>query len=414
MAANKLALNTYLHDAFNPNSATNPSYLVKNFIDEMSDFDGGSEAKFQHNSVRILPQSNLSNVFNGSSQQIDYQINRGQTICHYDKITLRLQLTNTGGALATVLASHFLIDYIQVNLGGATIETIYAHHLLYNELYLADDDEQVFNDRANRFYSGGIQGTPYTSGGTIAAGATRTFYIEIPCVFTRTECFMPAIEQTVGFRVFWNATALTSTSLATTMQLSDCDILISGREYNDIVKQKLLARYKSYDHVMPYYEPQRTIIPGQAIQSINKTQVRLTEFGGMLSSQIILMVLPQGAVQENLYFFQNTTKFDILRNGNTVSSFQDQPSDWVREQMSQLFNTTAVPSQNIFVIAQSNMPVESAKFGLQRGSLFMTNNDALEIQAAVAGTYDVYVLTYRFCNAVVTKTGQFQLNAIAG
>lgn len=408
---NKLELNKYHHDPFVA-SGNGGAYLVKNFVDEIAEFDAGAAAKYQHNSIRIIPQSNLSNIFNGSAQQLDYQINRGQVVCHFDKIDLHFTLTNTGANAATLLASHFLIDYIEVLMGGGTIETIYNHNLLYSELYLADDDEQVFNNRAVRNYAGGIQGTVYTGPANLAAAASRTFFVEVPCVFTRTKAFIPAIDQVIGFRVHFASSALASTSLATTISLTNADMLISGKEYNDVVKQKLLARYKTYDHVMPYYEPQRTVIPGQTISAVTKTNVKMTEFGGMLSSQIVVLLVPQGAVQENLYNFAATVKLDIFRNGMTVSSYQDQPTEWIKQQMAELFNTTAVATQNIYVIPQSCYPAESAEIGIQRGAVFMTNNDILEIQAAVGAVYDVYVLCYRFCNATITKDGQFLLQPV--
>jgi hypothetical protein len=403
---NKLDLNKYQHDSF-VQSGNGGAYLVKDFIDEIAEFDSGAAAKFQHNSVRIIPQSNLSNIFNGSAQQLDYQINRGQVVCHFDSINLHLIISNTGANAATLLASHFMIDYIEVLMGGGTIETIYNHNLLYNELFLAESDEEVFNNRAVRNYAGGIQGTSYTGPSNLGVGATREFFVEVPCVFTRTKAFIPAIDQTIGFRVHFASSALNSTSLATTITLVNADMLIDGKEYNDVIKQKLLARYKTYDHVMPYYEPQRTVIPGQVISATTKTNVKITEFGGMLSSQIVVLLVPNGATAQNLYSFGS-----VLRNGMTVSSYQDQPSIWIKQQMAKLFNTTAVATENIYVITQSCMPVESADIGLQRGAVFMTNNDILEIQASIQNTYDVYVLCYRFCNATITKTGQFLLQPI--
>lgn len=407
----KLDLQTYDHDPF-VKASNGGSYLVKNFVDEFSDYDSGARAKYQHNSLRVNPQSGLSNIFNSSAQQLDFLFPRCANVCHYDKIDLYLTIQNTGANLATLLASHFMIDYIEVMVSGATVETIYSHHLLYNELYLAEDDESVYNNRALRAFNGGIQGTAYTGPGTLAAGVSRTFFIEIPCVFSRTECFMPAINSDILFRVHFQPTALTSASLATTITLTNADIFISGREYDDVTKQKLIARYKKIDHVMPYYEGIRAIISSQAISAATKSNIKISEFSGSLSSQLVVMLVSAGAVQENLYNFQGTTKLDILRNGLTVSSFQDQPTTWLLQQMAEKFNTTAVSSQNVYVITQSNAPAESVDIGVQRGGIFLTTNDILEIQASINNTYDVYVLCYRFCNATITKTGNFILQPI--
>lgn len=410
---NKLDLNKYQHDPFVA-SGNGGTYLVKNFIDELSEFDSGASAKFQHSSIRVPPQSNLSNIFNGSVQQLDYQVNRDSIVCHFDKMCLRLTITNTGANAATLLASHFMIDYVEILMGGGLIETIYSQHLFYNELYLAADDEEVYNNRNLHAFQGGIQGTAYTGPTNLAAGASRTFYVEIPCVFTRTKSFIPAIAQTITTRVHFAPLAITSASLATTIVLTDADLLIEGKQYDDVIRNKLLARYKTYDHVMPYYQPQRTFISGQTISATSKSQVKLTEFGGFASSQVVVFLVSAGATREALYNFSATQKLDILRNGTPVSSFSDQPSDWILQQMTHLFNTTAVSSQNIYVIPQSCYPVEAADIGLQRGSVFMTNNDVLEIQAAIQNTYDVYVLCYRFCNITITKDGRYVIQQVTG
>lgn len=407
----KLDLQTYQHDPFVP-AANGGAYYVKNFVDEFTEYDAGARAKFQHNSLRVNPQSGLSNIFNGSNQQLDFLMPRCSNVCHYDKIDLYMSISNTGAAIGTLLASHFMIDYIEVMVSGATVETIYSHHLMYNELYLAEDDEQVFNNRKLRAFAGGIQNTAYTGPGAIGVGLSTTFLVEIPCVFSRTECFMPAINSDILFRVHFTSTALASTSLATTITLTNCDIFISGREYDSVTKEKLIARYKSVDHVMPYYEPIRAIVSGQTINSATKSNVKISEFSGSLSSQLVIMLVAAGAVQENLYIFSGTQKLDILRNGLTVSSFQDCPTPWILQQMAEKFNTTAVSSQNVYVITQSNAPVESVDIGVQRGGIFLTTNDILEIQSLVTAAYDVYILCYRFCNATVTKTGNFILQPI--
>lgn len=409
---NKLDLvNKYQHDPF-AQSGNGSTYLVRNFLDEISDFDSSASAKFQHSSIQIVPQSTLSSIFNGSQQQLDYLINTGLDICHFDQICLNPIISNAGPGIATPLASHFLVDYIEIMVGGSTIETIYAHHLLYNELYIQESDDQVRNNRAIRAYNGGLQGTNYTNATNLAVGVSRSFFIEIPCVFTRTKAFMAAIDKTIVIRVHFVPNPLASTSAATTLTLTSCDMLISGKQYNDVIKNKLINRYRTYDHVMPYYDPQRAIISGQNLSSANKTQVKITEFGGMAASQIVVFLVPPGATREQLYQFNELLKIDIFRNGKTISSFQEQPALWVKQQMAELFNTTAAFTEFIYVIPQSCYPLESLQYGIQRGQVFMTNNDIIEIQPSVSGVYDVYVLCYRFCNATISTDGVFKLYPI--
>lgn len=409
MSNNKLALNRYDHDAVVGNSQM-PTYMVRNYKDEVFDYDAGANAKFEHDSIRINPQSGLANVFtSGSEQQIDFIINPGNLISHFDKIQLRCTIGNGGAAAATVLPSHFMINLIEVMVSGATIEEIYPQHLLFNDLYLSNSDEEVINDRSLRNYVGGIEGTLYTNPATLAAGASRSFYVEIPCVFSKTKCFMDAIRQVITFRIHFSSTALVSTSLATTINLLESDILIDGRKYDDVIKQKLIARYKSYDHVFGYYMQQRSIIAGQTISNTTRTTVTNTAFGGYHSGLVAVFLCPAGANREELYSFAELLRLDLQRNGSSISNFQNVPADFIKAQMGYKFYTTSTSTENIYCILQSNKPVEALNYGRQLGCNGLTNNDQLLIQAETAGTYDVYVLCYRFANFIINKNGAASL-----
>lgn len=408
----KLALNRYDHDPVVGNSTT-PSYMVQNFKDDVYDYDAGANAKFEHDSIRIPPQSGLSNVFAGAVQQIEFMVNKNQVICHYDKIQLRLILTNSGAAVATFVASHFMINLIEVMVSGATIEEIYPHHLMFNELYLANSDEEVINNRALRNFAGGIDGTPYGNPATLAAGQSRAFNIEIPCVFSKTKCFMCGLDQTISFRIHFAPSALASTSLATSILLSEADLLIDGRKYDDLIRQRLINRYKQFDHVFGYYMPQRSIIANQTISDTTRTTVSNTVFGGYHSALLAVMLCPAGASREQLYSFTELLRLDLTRNGSSISNFQNVPADFVKAEMSYKFKTTAVSTENLYAILQSNKPVEALNYGRSLGVNVLTNNDQLLIQASAAAAYDVYVLCYRFSNFCITRNGNATLTPLA-
>ena len=401
--SNQLALNNYMHDPVKVIGGK----AIQNFVDEITDYDAGANSKFQHSSFQVPPQSGLSNVFVNSTQQIDFLVNSGQVLSHYDKIQLQCRIQNTGAAVATLLASHFLIDHIEVQFGGSTIEDIYPHHLMFNELYLANSDEEVLNNRFYRNFGGGVGGTVYQNPATLAAGATRDFFIEIPCVLSKTKCFMDAIKQTITFRIHFGSTALASSSLATTIALTECNLLVDGRQYDDIIKQKLIARYKQMDHIFGYYEPNRSIVPGQTVSNTVRTTVQNTVFGGYHSALLAVMLVAQNASREQLYAFTGLSHLELQRNGQTINSFSNIPADYWKAQMAPKFYTTAVFTESLYVIPQSNLPVESLNFGLQRGVDKLTNNDVFLIQtsAGAPAVYDVYVLCYRFTNFIVRRDG---------
>lgn len=411
--SNRLALNRYMHDAAKPNNPAAPSYMVQDFVDEVTGYDAGANAKYEHDSVQITPQSGLVGVFQSAVQPVQYDIN-AQPLSHYDRIQLRLELTNNGAANATLLAGQFLINFIEVMVSGDTIETIYPHHLMANDLYRQYSDEDVFNNRSLRGFVGGIQGTVFAGSATVLApAASRIIFVEIPCVFSKTKCFVSAIKQVITFRVHYNSTALTSTSLATTINLTTANMIIDGRRYDDVIRRQLLLRYQQYDHVFGYYDQQRNIISGQAISNTTRTTVPNTAFGGYKSALLLLFLVPNAAILENQYSFQAITKLDLFLNGRSVSNFEGIFTDELKATMAEKFYTTSVATENIYAILQSNLPVDSINKGLSRGCVALTNNDQFRIQAAVAATYDVYVLCYRYANFIIMKNGTVSLQPVA-
>lgn len=411
--SNKLALGTFAHDPYIGNSA-NASYLVKDFKD-VFDFNAGSNAKLDNDSIRLLPKSNLSNVFNGALQDLDFDTDGNEKLGSYDQIVMRIDIQNTGANTAQLVGAQYFLDKVDINLGGSEFEKIYNHQIALEDIFIQDSDEKVQNFRQLRGYTGGIDGTPYGSQPDLLAGARRTIYINLPCAFTKCNIFMPQVSSTITFRFSFRGSALRSTSLATTISLQRCELYCRGPCYNSTIRNALLARYKSVDHVMPYYVCKRAVLANVTLSDTTKVQIANTQLGGMHSAAMFFLVVPQGAQAENLYNFTDVELLDVLRNGSTISSYNDQETTWIRQQCADVFKTTAISSNNIYPIIQSVNPYESIAYGVQRGSLVLTNNDTIEIRVGtgLSGAYDIYVYAYVFSNITLTKTGQLILTQIA-
>lgn len=408
-SSNILSLNTYDH---NPVVQVG-NIAVANFVDELTDFHAGAEAKLEHTSSRILQTGGTSSIFSGNQQQSDYILTNIDCLCHFEKMSVRLNITNNDATNpAILLPSQYLLNYFEVLLENGQVETVYNHNIFYDNFYLKRNDEEIYNTSNLYQSTGGFNGTAYSSGLTIPAGGTSIVYVDLPNLFTKNQIFVKALAKDIGIRCQWHSTGMTSASLSTRISVSDADLLISGVKYSDYVQSQLLNRYKQIDHVFPYNGPIRSIIPSQALSATNKSNVKITELSGMMVTQLVVFIVPAGAADEAQYNFQPISKLDLLRSGRTIGSFQDVNADWWKVQMSELFGTSAVRTNNVYVIPFSKCPVLSANHGAQRGAVPMTTNDVLEIQAGTAGTYDVYCLAYRFNTLTIFKNGVLNINAI--
>lgn len=405
----KLMLAGVEADPVVPNSASAPSYMIRNFKDELTDYNTGNYAKLQKYSIFITPKSGLGSVFNGNSTTIDWNI-AAQKLDHFENMQIRMVINNPSAAnIATLLPVHFLIDKIELIVGSET-QSIYNYHLFMEELFFQKDDNDIFNNRAfNNGFLGGIQGTPYAAPATLAVSSSRVVYMNIPNWLTKTQVFIPGIRQDITLRIYFSANATTTGSAQQIVTLSEADLHIDGKMYDLDVKQRLINRYRSFDHCLAYFDPQRAEINGQPIGGTSKSNVSSTEFSNYVVPFVAAIVVPNGAVREDQYNFQALSIAEYVRNGDSLLNYDNAESDWIRLQTSKKFFTTAISTNNIYILQASDSPVLSVNHGILRGSLKTTVNDALALQAVVGGTYKVVLVTYRFACANIKKDGSVVL-----
>lgn len=389
------------------------SFAVTNFVDEITDFSAAASARQMHTSVRLLTVGGMAASFNGNQQVLDFQMNNLDELCVIKNMSVRLELNNNDGTNpAILLPSHFMLDFFEILLESGQVETCYNFNQFYDHFYFAKNDEKLNNDQVLYEYVGGYGNVNYGSGLTIAAGGQAVVYLDLPNMFSKTPIFIKHLQKNITVRLHLHPTGMTTASTSTGISVSSADLLVSGLQFEASVQQALCQRYRSMDHLFPYYEPIRALVPNQAISATSKSNIKITELSGQLVSQLAVLMIPTGSINDGLYNFQPMLRMDLLRSGRTIGSFQNVPADYWKLQMGNLFNTTAVRTNNIYVLSFTNNPVAAGLYGAQRGGVYMTTNDIIEIQAVTGGTFDVYVLAYRLDILTVFKNGNLAVTSI--
>lgn len=408
MNNNLLAVSEYKHDEYSAYQVGGKTIFLYRNNEELGNH--GAIPKMMHDSIRVVAQSGVSSVFNGNQAQVDFLPPIQGKLDTWELNVFELTIVNNDAANpATLLPAQFIINYIEVLVSGSNIVTHYNHHLMYELLYTNCCDEDIQNYQSFGGYVGGFNGTPYAASITIPAAGTVKLYIRFYPCFSREDLYLNNISSQVTYRLHFDSTGMLSTSAASGITLTNIDLLLGGIVFEESIQRKLTNRYRSFDHLTGYSEPQRLIVSGQSISSTTKSNVRITEFNGMWLSHLVVFLVPSGATKENLYNFAALTKLDLLVNGNTVSSYQDQGTEWIRLQMYKFFDGLTSPStNNIYVISHSTNPRKAIQTGQQSGMYMYSPNCVLEIQAVTAGQYDVYVLGYRFDNLILKTNGTLE------
>jgi len=410
---NLLSVNNYAHDAFAAYRVGNLTRFLYRNSDDLGNH--GAIDKSYSECQRITPQTGVANVFNNNQAQVDFIMPiGGGKLDKCDNFVLELSLTNTDGVnIATLLPAQFMIDNYQELISGNTFNTFYSHQLLIETLFLCYDDECIYNYSTLGGFTGGINGVPYSENLTIPAGGTARLYLRITPMIAREKLFLKNCLSQITYRFYFESTGLTTTSLSTpgSLRLNALNMFVGGVKYDESIKNKLLSRYKSFDHITNYWQGQRAVISGQGISDITDSFVNVTEFSDLNINFSACMFVPNGAIKENLYNFVPIENLSLQVNGQTISSFEQTNTNWIRFLMMEFFpGVTSTVSNNIYIINHSHNPQGSAITGMSSGSYKWSPNCRLQVRAATgsAGTYDVYIIAFAQNNIIQRTDGTME------
>lgn len=293
----------------------------------------------------IQAQGSLSGLIqNGSS--IDFYLqNLGVDVIDPSGTIIQLQITNGGASAATFIPAYLWFQSIQVMInGGQVLYTIYPENMMTDLMYLDAEKTQMVADMQNWVpgtYSSEILApavAPSASrptGVTLAAGASRTFYIPLSTILDQTQ-FPISCSTPWRFRCFFATDILATTSAlaaTTLLQVTQAQMFVIGKEYSSQAKQVLVNQIKSGVHAFSGYvsEEQTILISSGAVSANTTTNQTLSNCNGRYSQ--IHCFLRQASAANELRNQQNYTTSAV-------------PSLYACDQIT-LYDSAGVPYYNV-------------------------------------------------------------------
>lgn len=348
-------------------------------------------------SQNISPTGSVGNVFINGNSNLSYLLPIGNSnLCDVcDSIIVELTLQNNDAVnAATILAGQFLLTNIQTLTSGV-IEQSYPENQMVKRLFLANNDEEIFQRATmEQFAYGGYPNAYTTSATTIAASGSRTIYLQIFTCIDTCKLFLPAITQQITLQLYFNSTAVTSASASTNVTLSSSRLIMHGWKYDNQIRVALLQRFMNQPHFYKYCISQREILSNITVSNVSESNFQVSAFSGFKLPALFVLVRAANATQENLYTFDRIGTLDERINGSSVYTSKLNYDEFANMAI-ECGIKTSVPMGNtdILMLPHSVNVYESLKHNKCRGYQLYNPNVNLLIQMdSVAGNRDLVAL----------------------
>ena len=374
--------------------------------DHYSFLDEGIRAVNKNNAGRVKgqkaiqnvsAQGGLASVFQGGNPNVSFLLPIGGAnqldVC--TSMILELTILNNDGAnAATLLAGQALLTNI-ITMTGNNIENSQFENQLVRRLYSSSADEELFQRATLEYFSyAGYPAAYTTSATTIAAGGSTKVYLQIFTPFDCTQCFLPAITTQITVQCYFNATGMTSTSLASSISLTDARLIMHGIKYQNNIRAALLNKFAAKPHIYAYYAGQREILSGVSVSAANEQNFQVSAMSGFNLAALWLGVRAANASQEDLYTFESILTVDERINGTSVYNSKLNKQEFSAMAMDNNIQTS-VPNgnTNLIMLPHSVDVYQSLKWGKLRGyQLYNPNVNILLQMSSVTGNRDLVAI----------------------
>lgn len=357
----------------------------------------------------VQSQGSTSNVFTIGGSQLNMLLPLGASnqidVC--EDMVLELVVTNgdaVGGHTLTLCPVASWFSNLNIECSGTILENLYFENMLLDETYWQENDEHILANQTleNYVYS---NSTGYTSSAvTIAPSASQTFYLNLNNCITRCALFLPAINSQITIQAIFNQIPYITTSVSTTVSLTSARIIMSGYQYEQGIRNKLIERFQNNVTAYQYLLPQREIVSNASMSSATTSYVQLTGFSGMAIAALFVGLRTVNAAQEALYAFDTVANVDMKSSGQSVF-LQALPYAEYRKMGLRTCPNSAPFAERMFMLPFSTDAYESVVDGKNLGFLRFNPNIALEILDTVTASKDVVCIAYQY-NRILIKNGQ--------
>ena len=355
---------------------------------------------------KTSPNSSSGN-FNGQSIVVfDLQ---SDTVHIPEFYLLALRTQESGGSnTVSPLVGPYMIDRMELRAAG-TLSTIVPFQL-YCE-YLLDNDTEwqtTMEDNIN------ISASTFDANVNIAPSASQTFYLPFT-FFTCNSVFMPAVLTKLQIWVYLSQNPWETGGGSLSIQ--DSSLITYGKTYSSKIRDALLARHRSIDHVCKSVDRRDASDTIGVLTSNVATQKQLSTFTGTFSN-LRFAIRESSAVRGNLINYQPISTLDILDSSGTPLNYSQVDAELLKSVFKAEKNYPSLSSTQkaIYDYPLSCNPFETETEGKHTGGMVLNGRYQVKLTPGVldnSGTsHDLLAYGNQYVELVVKKSGELVVNYI--
>lgn len=352
-------------------------------------------------SQNVSSNGGINNLFQGSTANITFLLPIGQAnvLDVTESIVLELTIENNDGAnAASLLAGHFLLNNVQTLTNGI-LEQSFAESQMIRRLFLANNDQEIENMTVNENFSYSFAAGYGSPTSTIPASGSKKIYLQIFTPIDVSQVFLPAITQQISIQLYFNSTAVISSSASTNVSVSNARLIMNGFAYENQIRQAKLQLFAQKPHYYGTTIIQREVLSGISVSNVNASSFATSAFSSFKLPCLFLLLRAANATQENLYAFDKIQTLDERINGKSVYLSELDNQEFVRMLLDAGIKSSVPNSAtNILCLPHSVDIFESLRDNKQKGTLMYNPNISQIITTSSAvGVRDLIAIGFQAC-----------------
>ena len=364
-------------------------------------------AKAQRTRISKYASRNAaSNIFQASGAQALHSVD--DQSCHIiDEFVyeLNVSFTRTGTASATLPPTCFLLERLELRVGGTAFQTIYPHQI-YQQWLLNKTQDSLANMSSQISLDSSTYNGSYSFASESGTTTNVTLYIPFKCMVNEAV-YLPACTSDIQLESYWRNAPFETSSGTCTLSLNSSYLLAVGRRFADPVKNFLTDRFRTKDHKcksIKYVEHSETV------QSVTTNQFSfvLNSLNGTYSQLNICMRTSAGTLLQK-YEALAATDISLEYAGGDVINYNQIKADLIGNiipSMQRPF-VRALATKNIYPYPLELRPMDKCGYSSGSGSIFTGNRARMYITPNLSGSTDIDVLVngYQVCEITQRTDG---------
>jgi len=335
-----------------------------------------------------------------STAQFQQKVPR--TLDNWKKLLLEFTITNADDAAATYMPYYFILDYINLKFGAASVGPFYADMFYQHYVMFNDVNQMTVNQAATN-----ISPSTFTSVGALGAGASATVRIDLSMMIDSFHGIIPdGFKDDILIEVFTKPSSYFKSAGDANVTCNNFAFYFGHELLEDEEKRIRVHHHRSsnfvYKFLMPIqYKGNFTCTAGV---TYNDTIKQINGY----TSQMFITLRPQNPTGTGLIGFVSLTNLYLKDDSTRIIGDNQWTGSFIKHIATDHFpNNSALNTLNIYPMTFSKSPAFSAHTGNTSGGFTFTGNSESVYFVPAAGSStanELNVLAYIY-HRLISENG---------